>query len=184
VETGTAWRAPTRRGACYFILPAISRVILLVFLLVSAAIDEENYFTFRWLWQWSSIGQGHQDKNINNNNNLHHRLDSRFSRKYSQHPENTRKSSLQLSVLLAFLLVSRDQTFTANFAIPNEGIERVARKNHGASANPKQIRTDVDCRAARPKFDDGAWSPAKIWRDRRRSLSTQRDRRNRPAIGG
>jgi hypothetical protein len=61
VETGTAWRAPTRRGACYFILPAISRVILLVFLLVSAAIDEENYFTFRWLWQWSSIGQGHQD---------------------------------------------------------------------------------------------------------------------------
>jgi hypothetical protein len=60
VETGTAWRAPTRRGACYFILPAISRVILLVFLLVSAAIDEENYFTFRWLWQWSSIGQGHQ----------------------------------------------------------------------------------------------------------------------------
>jgi len=59
VETGTAWRAPTRRGACYFILPAISRVILLVFLLVSAAIDEENYFTFRWLWQWSSIGQGH-----------------------------------------------------------------------------------------------------------------------------
>ena len=59
METGTAWRAPTRRGACYFILPAISRVILLVFLLVSAAIDEENYFTFRWLWQWSSIGQGH-----------------------------------------------------------------------------------------------------------------------------
>ena len=58
METGTAWRAPTRRGACYFILPAISRVILLVFLLVSAAIDEENYFTFRWLWQWSSIGQG------------------------------------------------------------------------------------------------------------------------------
>jgi hypothetical protein len=62
VETGTAWRAPTRRGACYFILPAISRVILLVFLLVSAAIDEENYFTFRWLWQSSSIGQGHQPK--------------------------------------------------------------------------------------------------------------------------
>lgn len=57
VETGTAWRAPTRRGAC-FILPAISRVILLAFLLVSAAIDEENYFIFRWLWQWASIGQG------------------------------------------------------------------------------------------------------------------------------
>jgi Arm DNA-binding domain len=35
-------------------------------------------------------------------------------------------------------------------------------KNDGACANPKQIRTDVDCRAARPKFDKGAWSPAKI----------------------
>jgi hypothetical protein len=37
---------------------------LLVFLLVSAAIDEENYFTFRWLWQWSSIGQGHHAASI------------------------------------------------------------------------------------------------------------------------
>ena len=90
----------------------------------------------------------------------------------------------QPSDLLVFLLVSGEQTFTATFAIPNEGIEQMARKNDGACANPKQIRTDVDCRAARPKFDDGAWSPAKIWRDRRRSLSTQRDRRNRPAIGG
>jgi hypothetical protein len=38
----------------------------------------------------------------------------------------------------------------------------MARKDDGASANPKQIRTDIDCRAARPKFDNGAWSPAKI----------------------
>jgi hypothetical protein len=49
-----------------------------------------------------------------------------------------------------------------DFRIPNEGIEQMARKNDGACANPKQIRTDVDCRAARPKFDNGAWSPAKI----------------------
>ena len=38
----------------------------------------------------------------------------------------------------------------------------MARKNHGACGNPKLIRTDVDCRAARPKFNEGAWSPAKI----------------------
>ncbi len=38
----------------------------------------------------------------------------------------------------------------------------MAGKNDGACADPKQIRTDVDCRAARPKFDNGAWSPAKI----------------------
>ena len=68
----------------------------------------------------------------------------------------------QPSDLLVFLLVSGEQTFTATFAIPNEGIEQMARKNDGACANPKQIRTDVDCRAARPKFDKGAWSPAKI----------------------
>jgi len=59
--------------------------------------------------------------------------------------------------LLAFLLVSGEQTFAATFAI-----EQMARKNDGACANPKPIRTDVDCRAARPKFDKGAWSPAKI----------------------
>jgi len=38
----------------------------------------------------------------------------------------------------------------------------MARKNDGACGNPKLIRTDVDCRAARPKFNEGAWSPAKI----------------------
>ncbi len=32
----------------------------------------------------------------------------------------------------------------------------MAGKNGGACANPKQIKTDVDCRAARPKFDNGA----------------------------
>jgi hypothetical protein len=42
--------------------------------------------------------------------------------------------SLQPSVLLAFLLVSGEQTFTENFAIPNERIEQIARKNDGASA--------------------------------------------------
>jgi len=38
----------------------------------------------------------------------------------------------------------------------------MARKNDGACGNPKLIRTDVDCRAARPKFNEGAWSLAKI----------------------
>jgi len=42
--------------------------------------------------------------------------------------------------LLVFLLVSEEQELTANSAIPNEGIERVARKNDGASA----------CRTRRP----------------------------------
>jgi hypothetical protein len=50
----------------------------LVFLLVSAAIDEENYFTFRGLWQWSSIGQGHHTENINNNNDLDYWFDALF----------------------------------------------------------------------------------------------------------
>jgi hypothetical protein len=41
-------------------------------------------------------------------------------------------------------------------------MEQMAGKNDGAYANPKQIKTDVDCRAARPKFDQDKWSPAKI----------------------
>jgi hypothetical protein len=83
------WR-PERHGArlragepAILFLPAIPRVILLAFLLVSAAIDEENYFTFKWLLQWSSIGQGHQAENTNNNNILHYWFDSRFSGKFS-----------------------------------------------------------------------------------------------------
>ncbi|MGY4316113.1 hypothetical protein [Bradyrhizobium sp. JR3.5] len=38
----------------------------------------------------------------------------------------------------------------------------MVRKNDSACGNPKLIRTDVDCRAVRPKFNEGAWSPAKI----------------------
>jgi hypothetical protein len=60
------------------------------------------------------------------------------------------------------VLVSEEQTFTVAFAIPNEGIEQIARKNGGVRAAPKQIKTDVDCRAAQPRFDNGAWRPAKI----------------------
>jgi hypothetical protein len=53
------------------------------------------------------------------------------------------------------LLVSGEHTFTATFAYSERGIEQMARKNDGACANPKQTRTDVDCRATRPKFDNG-----------------------------
>jgi hypothetical protein len=44
VETGTAWACLLSWGQ---ILPS---VILLVFLLVSAAIGDGNYFKFNWLW--------------------------------------------------------------------------------------------------------------------------------------
>jgi hypothetical protein len=67
-----------------------------------------------------------------------------------------------VGIFVGIVLVSGEQTFTATFAIPNEGIEQMTRKNDGTRANPKQIRTDVECRAARPKFDNSAWSPAKI----------------------
>ena len=35
-------------------------------------------------------------------------------------------------------------------------------RNKGEYANPGQIRTDVDCRAARPNFENGAWRATKI----------------------
>jgi hypothetical protein len=89
---------------------------------------------------WFDSGQGHQAENISNNNSLHYWFDSRFSKKFSRYVENTRKSLPQPSGLLAFLLVSGEQTFAATFAIPNKGIEQMARKNDGACTNPKQIR--------------------------------------------
>jgi hypothetical protein len=96
--------------------------------------------------------------------------------KFSRRIENTRKSSrqqnisgpvysLQPSVLLVFLLVSGEQTFMANFAIPNERIEQMARKNDGASANPNTS-------TAAPSDRQGRVEPRQDFRrDRRRSLS-------------
>jgi hypothetical protein len=60
-----------------------------------------------------------------------------------------------VGIFVGIVLVSGEQTFTATFAYSERGIEQMARKNDGACANPKQTRTDVDCRATRPKFDNG-----------------------------
>ena len=64
---------------------------------------------------WFDSGQGHQIENNNNNNNLHHQFASIFSVEFSRRVGNTCKNPLQLSVLLVFLLVSGEQTFSANF---------------------------------------------------------------------
>src|SRR4051795_1018401 len=67
--------------------------------------------------------------------------------------------------LLVFLLVCVGIGRTnvhGDFCFSERGIEPMVRKNDGPHVNPKQIRTDVDCRAARPKFGGGTWSPAKI----------------------
>ena len=37
----------------------IPSVMLLVFLLVSAAIGDGKYFKFKWLWHYAVAGQGH-----------------------------------------------------------------------------------------------------------------------------
>lgn len=49
VESGTAWARPLRE-ACYYFCRRIPRVILLVFVLVSAAIDDKSDFKFKLLW--------------------------------------------------------------------------------------------------------------------------------------
>jgi hypothetical protein len=60
--------------------------------------------------------------------------------------------------LLAFLLVSGEQTFTATFGIPNEGIEQIASKNDGANANSNTLTAtppdgnSTTARGARPRF--------------------------------
>jgi hypothetical protein len=58
---------------------------------------------------------GHQIENINNNNELRCWFASIFSVEFLRRLENTRKNPLQPFVLLAFLLVSEEQTFSANF---------------------------------------------------------------------
>ncbi len=39
----------------------------------------------------------------------------------------------------------------------------MARKNDGVCANPKLIRTNVGCRAARPKFDEARGAPPRFF---------------------
>jgi hypothetical protein len=49
VESGTASVCPLPESCC-FIFVGKYRVILLVFVLVSAAIDDESDIKFKWLW--------------------------------------------------------------------------------------------------------------------------------------
>jgi hypothetical protein len=70
----------------------IPRVSVLVFPLVSAAIDDENYFKFKWLGYYAVAGQGHQAENINRNNDLNHWFDSIFLEEISRFVENTGKN--------------------------------------------------------------------------------------------
>jgi hypothetical protein len=60
VETGTAWACLLPGSLLFYFCPLILRVVLLVFPLVSAAIDDENYLKFKWLCDYSTTGQGHQ----------------------------------------------------------------------------------------------------------------------------
>jgi hypothetical protein len=54
-RSGRLWR-PERHGACllpwsllFYFCQLMARVILLVFLLASATMDDENYLKFKWL---------------------------------------------------------------------------------------------------------------------------------------
>jgi hypothetical protein len=60
VETGTAWGVPMPGSLLFYFCPLIPRIGLLVFLLVSAAIDDENSFKFKWLRNYAVTGQGRQ----------------------------------------------------------------------------------------------------------------------------
>jgi hypothetical protein len=50
VETGTVWACQLPWSLLFYFCQLMARVILLVFLLVSAATEDENYFKFKWLW--------------------------------------------------------------------------------------------------------------------------------------
>ena len=50
VETGTAWACRLPWSLLFYFCQLLPGVILLVFPLVSAAIDNENYCKFKWLW--------------------------------------------------------------------------------------------------------------------------------------
>ena len=59
METGTAWACLLPWGLQIYFCQLIPRVIMLVFVLVSAAIEDESRFKFKWLWHYTVAGQGH-----------------------------------------------------------------------------------------------------------------------------
>ena len=50
VETGAVWGVQMPGSLLFYFCQLIPRVGLLVFPLVSAAIENENYCKFKWLW--------------------------------------------------------------------------------------------------------------------------------------
>jgi hypothetical protein len=60
--------------------------------------------------------------------------------KFSSLVENTGKKFAPSVQFVGIFVWHREiKTIAANFAIPNDGIEQMARKNDGAGATPKQI---------------------------------------------
>jgi len=49
VETGTAWACRLPWSLLFYFCQLTPRLILLVFPLASVAIDDENFFKFKWL---------------------------------------------------------------------------------------------------------------------------------------
>jgi hypothetical protein len=51
LQTEAAWGVPAAGSLLFYFCRQILRVILLVFVLVSAAIDDKSCFKFKWLWR-------------------------------------------------------------------------------------------------------------------------------------
>ena len=120
-RSGRLWR-PERHGACllawsllFYFCQRMARVILLVFLLVSAAINDKNYFKFKWLWNQAVTGQKHQAENHNNNNNLDIGLIPDFRKNFHGALKTRIKIRSSRPFCWHFLLVSGEQMLTANF---------------------------------------------------------------------
>src|SRR5262249_26780597 len=50
LQTETAWGVPAAAEPVFYFCQLIPRISLLVFVLVSAAIEDENLLKFNWLW--------------------------------------------------------------------------------------------------------------------------------------
>jgi hypothetical protein len=79
---------------------------------------------------------------------------------FQEHFRSASKISAKFAAAVGFVGIFvgiEGQTFTANFAIPNEGIEQTTRKNDGACAKPKQRRR-ARFRILEPRYSRSVWS--------------------------
>jgi len=98
---------------------------------------------------------GHQAENTNRNNNLSHWFDSIFLKKFSSFVESADKKLAPAVQLVGIFVVIGKLNDRGEFRYSERRNRADGPQERWRGRQPQADLIDVDCRAARPKFDMG-----------------------------